>query len=47
LQLIDGNAREALVTSQAIANDGFRNAAVAMAEHTLGDAKASQQALEM
>jgi len=46
LQLLDGKARESLATSQAIANDGYRNAGVAMAEHTLGDAKASQQALD-
>jgi TolB-like protein/tetratricopeptide (TPR) repeat protein len=46
LQLIDGKARESLATSQAIAYDVFRNAGVAMAEHTLDNAKASQQALE-
>ncbi len=46
LQLLDGKPRESLATSKAIANDVFRNAGVAMAEHTLGDAKASQQALD-
>jgi TolB-like protein len=46
LQLLDGKARESLATSKAITNDVFRNAGVAMAEHTLGDAKASQQALD-
>ena len=46
LQLVDGKAREALATAQGIAFDDFRNAAVAMAEHSLGDAPASQQALE-
>jgi TolB-like protein len=46
LQLIDGKAREALATSKAIVNNDFRNAGVAMAQHTLGDAKASQQALD-
>jgi tetratricopeptide (TPR) repeat protein len=46
LQLIDGKARESLATSQAIAYDAGRNFGVAIAEHTLGNAKASQQALE-
>jgi TolB-like protein len=46
LELIDHKAAESLATSQAIASDGFRNAGVAMAAHTLGDAKASQQALD-
>jgi hypothetical protein len=46
LQLVDGKAREALATSQAIADDEWRNAGVAMAEHSLGDAKASQLALD-
>lgn len=46
LQLLDGKALDALATSQAIALDAYRYAGVAMAEHTLGDAKASQQALD-
>jgi TolB-like protein len=46
LQLLDGNAREALATFKTIDNNVFRDAGVAMAEHTLGDAKASQQALD-
>jgi TolB-like protein len=46
LQLLDGKARESLATSQAIAYLGHRNLVAAMAEHTLGDAKASQQALD-
>jgi tetratricopeptide (TPR) repeat protein len=46
VQLIDGKASEALATSQIISDEDFRSAGVAMAEHTRGDAKASQQALE-
>jgi TolB-like protein len=46
LQLIDGKARDALATFQAITYDVFRNAGVAMAEHTLGNAEAFQRALE-
>jgi TolB-like protein len=46
LQLLDGKAREALATFKTIDNNVFRDAGVAMAEHTLGDAKASQQALD-
>jgi TolB-like protein/tetratricopeptide (TPR) repeat protein len=46
LQLFDGKTQEALVTAQSISDEAFRSAGVAMAEHTLGDAKASQQALE-
>jgi tetratricopeptide (TPR) repeat protein len=46
LQLLDGKAREALATSQTITYDVFRNIGVAMAEHSLGDATASQQALD-
>lgn len=46
LQLLDGKARDALATSQAIVDDGLRLSVVAMAEHTLGDAKASQRALD-
>jgi serine/threonine-protein kinase len=46
LQLFDGKAQEALATFQSNSDEEFRDAGVAMAEHTLGDAKASQQALE-
>ena len=46
LQLLDGKAREALATFKTTGNDVFRDAGVAMAEHTLGDARASQQALD-
>ncbi len=46
LQLVDGKAQEALATFQSNSDEEFRGAGVAMAEHTLGDAKASQQALE-
>ena len=46
LQLVDGKAQEALATFQSNSDEEFRDAGVAMAEHTLGDAKSSQQALE-
>jgi adenylate cyclase len=46
LQLVDGKAQEALATFQSNSDEEFRGAGVAMAEHTLGDAQASQQALE-
>jgi adenylate cyclase len=46
LQLVDGKAQEALATFQGNSDEEFRGAGVAMAEHTLGDAQASQQALE-
>jgi TolB-like protein/DNA-binding winged helix-turn-helix (wHTH) protein/lipoprotein NlpI len=46
LQLVDGKAQEALATFQNNSLDAFRGAGVAMAEHTLGDANASQQALD-
>ena len=46
LQLVDGKARDALATSQVIADNDFRYTVVAMAEYTLGNAKASQQALD-
>jgi TolB-like protein/DNA-binding winged helix-turn-helix (wHTH) protein/Flp pilus assembly protein TadD len=45
LQLIDEKAQEALATFQSNSDEEFRGAGVAMAEHTLGDAKASEQAL--
>jgi serine/threonine-protein kinase len=46
LQLLDGKTQEALVMAQSISDEAFRSAGVAMAEHTLGDVKASQHALE-
>ena len=46
LLLRDGNALEALSTYQTIDFEPFRDTGVAMAEHTLGDAKASQAALD-
>jgi TolB-like protein/DNA-binding winged helix-turn-helix (wHTH) protein/Flp pilus assembly protein TadD len=46
LQLVEGKAQEALATFQGNPDEEFRGAGVAMAEHTLGDAKASEQALE-
>jgi TolB-like protein/DNA-binding winged helix-turn-helix (wHTH) protein/Tfp pilus assembly protein PilF len=46
LQLVDGKAQEALAAFQSVSDEEFSGAGVAMAEHTLGDAKASQQALE-
>jgi TolB-like protein/DNA-binding winged helix-turn-helix (wHTH) protein/tetratricopeptide (TPR) repeat protein len=46
LQLVDGNAREALETFNGIADEEFRYAGVAMAAHTLGDAQASERALD-
>jgi adenylate cyclase len=46
LQLVDGNAQEALATFQGNLDEEFRGTGVAMTEHTLGDAQASQQALE-
>jgi hypothetical protein len=46
LQLRDGKASEALSMYQTIDFEAFRDTGVAMAEHTLGDAKASQAALD-
>jgi serine/threonine-protein kinase len=46
LQLLEGRAEEALSTYRKIDDDGFRLYGIAMAEHTLGHAKASQQALD-
>ncbi len=46
LQLVDGKAQEALATFQSNADEEFRDAGVAMAEFTLRDGRASQQALE-
>lgn len=46
LQLLEGHAEDALATFRRIDNEGFRLSSVAMAEHTLGHASESQQALE-
>jgi serine/threonine protein kinase len=46
LQLLEGRAKDALETFRKIDNEGFRLSSVAMAEHSLGHAKESQQALE-
>jgi TolB-like protein/predicted Zn-dependent protease len=45
LELIDGKPQESLATSQSNAEADYRNAGVALAEHTLGDAKGSREAL--
>jgi serine/threonine protein kinase/Tfp pilus assembly protein PilF len=45
LQLLDGRPQDALETFRKIDNEGFRLSSVAMAEHTLGHAQESQQAL--
>jgi serine/threonine-protein kinase len=47
LQLLEGNATEALATYRQIGDyEGFRLSGVSMAEHTLGHATDSQQALD-
>jgi TolB-like protein len=46
LRLLEGNAAEALATARKIGIEAFRLADVAMAEHSLGHAKESQQALD-
>jgi TolB-like protein/DNA-binding winged helix-turn-helix (wHTH) protein/tetratricopeptide (TPR) repeat protein len=46
LQLVDGKVHEALATFQANSFPIFRDTGVAMAEHTLGDTRSSQQALD-
>lgn len=46
LQLLEGNAAEALATARKIGIEAFRLTDVAMAEHSLGHAKDSQQALD-
>lgn len=46
LLLLEGNAPEALATARKIGIEGFRLTDVAMAEHSLGHAKESQQALD-
>jgi tetratricopeptide (TPR) repeat protein len=46
LQLLEGNATEALATFRPLSHEADRLWGVAMAEHTLGHAKESQQALD-
>jgi TolB-like protein/Tfp pilus assembly protein PilF len=46
LQLLEGNAQDALATFRRIDVEVFRLWSIAMAEHSLGDHKASQQALD-
>ena len=46
LQLFDGKTLDALATFQSNSFAIFRDTGVAMAQHTLGDAKSSQQALD-
>jgi serine/threonine protein kinase/Tfp pilus assembly protein PilF len=46
LQLLEGNAKDALATYRQIDDEGFRLYGIAITEHTLGHAKASQQALD-
>ena len=45
-QLLEGKAADALATARLMEVEGFRLPHIAMAEHTLGHAKESQQALE-
>jgi TolB-like protein/tetratricopeptide (TPR) repeat protein len=46
LLLFEGNAVEALTTFRKVVNEEFRLSGIAMAEHTIGRAKESQQALD-
>jgi serine/threonine-protein kinase len=46
VQLLEGKAADALATARLMEVDGFRLPHIAMAEHTLGHAKESQQALD-
>jgi TolB-like protein/Tfp pilus assembly protein PilF len=46
LRLLEGNAAEALATARKIGIEAFRLTDVASAEHSLGQAKESQQALD-
>jgi predicted Zn-dependent protease len=46
LQLLKGHAADALATFRKIEFEAFRLQGVALAEHTLGDEKESQQALD-
>jgi tetratricopeptide (TPR) repeat protein len=46
LELLEGHAQEALTVFRRIGNEAIRQCGSAMAEHTLGHAKESQQALD-
>jgi TolB-like protein/tetratricopeptide (TPR) repeat protein len=46
LLLLEGNAAEALATFRKVVNEDLRLSGIAMAEHTVGRAKESQQALD-
>jgi TolB-like protein len=46
LLLLEGNAVEALTTFRKVVNEEFRLSGIAMAEHTIGRAEESQQALD-
>jgi Flp pilus assembly protein TadD len=46
VQLREGKATEALATFRSISEEGLRVSGIIMAEHTLGHAKESQQALD-
>lgn len=46
LELLQGHGAEALQTFRKIGFEGFRQQGIAMAEHTLGNARESQQALD-
>jgi serine/threonine protein kinase/Tfp pilus assembly protein PilF len=46
LQLLEGKPQDALSTYRHVDDEGFRLIGIAMTEHTLGHAKASQQALD-
>jgi TolB-like protein/cytochrome c-type biogenesis protein CcmH/NrfG len=46
VQLLEGKAADALATARLMEVEGFRLPHIAMAEHTLGHAKESQQALD-
>jgi len=46
LQLREGKATDALATFRSLSDEGLRASGVVMAEHTLGHARESQQALD-
>ena len=46
LQLLEGHVTEALATFRPLSDEGLRLSGIAMAEHTLGHAKESQEALD-
>ena len=46
LQLLEGKTAEALATYRTLKSENYRLAGIAMAEHTLGHAKESRQALD-